>query len=67
MVRHFIKLGITDWTHVNTCRGETKELAQMEAYFKKDIWYVENWSFWLDTRIIYLIVRNVLCEEANAY
>jgi len=67
MVRHFIKPGITGWAQVNGCRGETKKLAQMEARIKKDIWYVENWSFWLDIRIIYLTVRNALQGEANAY
>ena len=67
MVRHFIKPGITGWAQVNGCRGETKELAQMEARIKKDIWYVENWSFWLDIRIIYLTVRNALRGDANAY
>lgn len=67
MVRHFIKPGITGWAQVNGCRGETKELAQMEARIKKDIWYVENWSFWLDIRIIYLTIRNALRGDANAY
>lgn len=67
MVRHFIKPGITGWAQVNGCGGETKELARMEARIKKDIWYIENWSFWLDIRIIYLTVRNALRVEANAY
>lgn len=67
MVRHFIKPGITGWAQVNGCRGETKELSQMEARIKKDIWYVENWSFWLDIRIIYMTVRNAVHGEANAY
>lgn len=67
MVRHFIKPGITGWAQVNGCRGETKELAQMEARIRKDIWYVENWSFWLDIRIIYMTVRNAVRGEANAY
>jgi len=67
MVRHFIKPGITGWAQINGCRGETKELAQMEARIRKDIWYVENWSFWLDIRIIYQTVQNALRGEANAY
>lgn len=67
MVRHFLKPGITGWAQVNGCRGETKELSQMEDRIKKDIWYVENWSFWLDLRIIYMTVRNAIKGEANAY
>ena len=67
MVRHFIKPGITGWAQVTGCRGETKELSQMEARIRKDIWYVENWSFWLDLRIMYLTVKNAIHGEQNAY
>lgn len=67
MVRHFIKPGITGWAQVTGCRGETKELSQMEARIRKDIWYVENWSFWLDIRIMYLTVRNAIHGEKRAY
>ena len=67
MVRHFIKPGITGWAQVTGCRGETKELSQMEARIRKDIWYVEHWSFWLDLRIMYLTVKNALHGEKNAY
>ena len=67
MVRHLLKPGITGWAQVNGCRGETKELYQMEDRIRKDIWYVENWSFWLDLRIIYMTVRNAIRGEANAY
>ena len=67
MVRHFLKPGITGWAQVNGCRGETKELCQMEDRIRKDIWYVENWSFWLDLRIIYMTVHNAIRGESNAY
>lgn len=68
MVRHFIKPGITGWAQVNGCRGETKELYQMEERIRKDIWYVEHWSFWLDLRIMWMTVRNMLLRnEKNAY
>ena len=68
MVRHLIKPGITGWAQVNGCRGETKELYQMEERVKKDIWYLENWSFWLDLRIMFLTVRNmVMRNEKMAY
>lgn len=68
MVRHFIKPGITGWAQVNGCRGETKELYQMEERIRKDIWYVEHWTFWLDLRIMWMTVRNmILRNEKNAY
>ena len=68
MVRHLIKPGITGWAQVNGCRGETKELYQMEERVRKDIWYLENWSFWLDIRIMWLTVRNMIMHnEKNAY
>ena len=68
MVRHFVKPGITGWAQVNGCRGETKELWQMEARVKKDIWYLEHWSLWLDLFIIYLTVKNVvLRSDDQAY
>ncbi|MDR1898185.1 MAG: undecaprenyl-phosphate glucose phosphotransferase [Prevotellaceae bacterium] len=52
MVRHFIKPGVTGWAQINGCRGETKEVSQMEDRIRKDIWYLENWSFLLDIEII---------------
>lgn len=67
MVRHFAKPGITGWAQVRGLRGETKELWQMEERIKRDIWYVENWTFWLDMRILYLTVKNMLLHDKNAY
>lgn len=67
MMRHFAKPGITGWAQVTGFRGETKELWQMEARVEADVWYIENWSFWLDVRIIYMTVRNVLRGDKQAY
>ena len=67
MVRHFAKPGITGWAQVNGCRGETKELWQMEDRVKHDIWYIENWTFFLDLRIIWLTVFNTIRGEKAAY
>ncbi len=60
MVRHYAKPGITGWAQVTGSRGETKELWQMEERIQKDIWYLENWSLWLDIRIIWRTFTNVL-------
>ena len=67
MVRHFSKPGITGWSQVTGYRGETKELWQMEERIRRDIWYIENWSFWLDIRIILLNIRCMVWRDKNAY
>ncbi len=67
MVRHWVKPGITGWAQVSGARGETQELWQMEDRIKKDVWYVENWSLWLDIRIMYLTVRNAIAGDKQAY
>ena len=67
MVRHWVLPGITGWAQVNGARGETKELWQMEDRIKKDVWYVENWSFSLDLKIIFKTVWNVIRKDKQAF
>lgn len=67
MVRHFAKPGITGWAQVSGFRGETKELTEMEERIKRDMWYIENWTFWLDIKIIFLTVYNMFNGEEKAY
>ena len=67
MVRHLCKPGITGWAQVTGYRGETKELNQMEGRVRKDIWYIENWSFILDLRIIFMTVFNAIRGDKKAY
>lgn len=67
MIRHFVKPGITGWAQVTGFRGETKELWQMEGRVKRDIWYIENWSIWLDLRIIWKTAKSVFVHDQNAY
>lgn len=67
MIRQFLKPGITGWAQVNGYRGEIKELAHIKKRVEHDIWYLENWSLWLDLRIIFLTVYNVFKGEENAY
>ena len=52
MVRHLVKPGVTGWAQVTGYIGETKTLEQMEGRVKRDVWYIENWSFFLDLKII---------------
>ncbi len=67
MVRHFVKPGVTGWAQVTGFRGETKELWQMEGRVKRDIWYMENWSIWLDIRIIWMTIKTIFIHDKNAY
>lgn len=67
MVRHMAKPGLTGWAQVNGCRGETKEVWQMEERVRKDIWYIENWSFLLDMRIILKTIVQVFKGDSQAY
>lgn len=67
MVRHFVKPGVTGWAQVTGFRGETKELWQMEERVKRDIWYIENWSIWLDLRIIWRTAKQLVIHDENAY
>ena len=67
MVRHFVKPGVTGWAQVTGFRGETKELWQMEGRVKRDIWYMEHWSIWLDVRIVWLTIKTIFVPDKNAY
>lgn len=67
MVRHFVKPGVTGWAQVTGYRGETKELWQMEGRVKRDIWYMEHWSIWLDIRIIWMTAKSIFIHDKNAY
>ena len=67
MVRHFVKPGVTGWAQVTGFRGETKELWQMEGRVRRDIWYIEHWSIWLDIRIIWLTFKSIFVHDEHAY
>jgi len=67
MIRHLVKPGVTGWAQVTGYRGETKNLEQMEGRVKRDVWYIENWSFLLDLKIIVVTVINMFRGEKNAY
>ena len=56
MLRHYFKPGITGWAQVNGWRGPTETKEQKSQRTKHDLWYVENWSLWLDIKIIYLTI-----------
>lgn len=56
--RHEVKPGITGWAQVNG-----RNAISWEEKFKLDVWYVDNQSFWLDMKILWLTIRKVLVRE----
>ncbi len=64
--RHNVKPGITGWAQIHGYRGETDTDDKMRNRVKYDLFYIDNWSLWLDLKII---VRTVLSRTAyrNAY
>ena len=67
MIRHLIKPGITGLAQIKGFRGETSDPALMERRIKMDIFYLENWSFLLDVKIIFLTMFSVLKGDKNAF
>jgi putative colanic acid biosysnthesis UDP-glucose lipid carrier transferase len=68
MVRHFVRPGITGWAQVNGFRGETRTPELMEKRVELDVWYLENWSFLLDLKIVVKTVTNMVGgKEERAY
>jgi len=64
MERHREKAGMTGWAQVNGLRGDTS-IAERTSY---DLWYVENWSLWLDIKIILRTMWMVIVRKnKNAY
>ena len=65
MYRYRVRPGITGWAQVNGYRGETRKVEAMEARVKFDLFYMQNWSFWFDMKIILLtVVRGFIGRNA---
>lgn len=67
MVRHFVKPGITGLAQVRGYRGEIESEADIQNRIKFDIFYIENWSMFLDLKIMVQTVLNAIKGEAKAY
>jgi putative colanic acid biosynthesis UDP-glucose lipid carrier transferase len=52
MYRYRIKPGITGWAQINGARGETPQVETMARRVMLDLFYIQNWSFWLDMKIV---------------
>jgi len=58
--------GITGWAQVNGCRGETSSVEAMENRVRLDLWYIADWSLWLDLKIVMLTLIS-LVRDRNVY
>jgi putative colanic acid biosynthesis UDP-glucose lipid carrier transferase len=67
MVRHYVKPGITGLAQVRGFRGEIETEEDMINRIKYDVFYIENWSFILDLKIILQTVINIFKGEDKAY
>lgn len=67
MIRHLVLPGVTGLAQVRGLRGETADKLTMRKRIMTDLFYIENWSFLLDIKIIMLTVWNMFKGEKNAY
>ena len=65
--RHLVKPGVTGWAQVNGYRGETRDPGLMKKRVEHDVWYIQNWSFGLDVRIIFMTIWETINGDPKAY
>jgi putative colanic acid biosynthesis UDP-glucose lipid carrier transferase len=65
--RHIVRPGITCLAQISGCRGEIRKRSDIKNRVRFDIFYIENWSFLLDIKIIIKTVLNVFKGEEKAY
>ncbi|MBL4880665.1 MAG: sugar transferase [Oleispira sp.] len=59
LIKHYaqpdkVKPGITGWAQINGCRGEITDPGLMEKRIQYDLYYIEHWSIWSDSKTIAL-------------
>lgn len=64
--RHHVKPGITGWAQCNGARGATPSIEHIKKRVKLDLWYINNWSLWLDVQILIKTFFEVV-RKNNAY
>jgi undecaprenyl-phosphate galactose phosphotransferase/putative colanic acid biosynthesis UDP-glucose lipid carrier transferase len=63
--RHHVKPGITGWAQCNGARGPTPTIEHVAKRVKLDLWYINNWSLWLDVLIL-IKTAFVVLQRRNA-
>jgi len=64
--RHRVKPGVTGWAQINGWRGEVDNNDKIRIRTQFDLDYIENWSLWLDLKILLLTPFRLFNAE-NAY
>lgn len=67
MNRLTLKQGLTGWAQIRGSRGETAEIKHMEQRVNLDLWYLQNWSLWLDIKIIFLTALQILKKDQSIF
>lgn len=70
-LRNLVKPGLTGWAQIHGLRGdlidENENRKKIIERIKYDIWYIENWSFWLDIEIIFATIWQMLTGNTKAF
>ena len=64
MKRNAVKPGLTGWAQINGSRGETETIEKMECRINYDLWYVNNWTPFLDVKIVAITPFKILSKNA---
>jgi Undecaprenyl-phosphate glucose phosphotransferase len=64
--RHRVKPGVTGWAQINGWRGEIDSDEKIRMRTQFDLYYIDNWSLWLDLKILFLTPIRLL-DTKNAY
>jgi putative colanic acid biosynthesis UDP-glucose lipid carrier transferase len=67
MFRHMVKPGITGLAQAKGYRGEIKDISDMNARLRYDLFYIKNWSFMFDLKIIFITFYGLVFKNENAY
>ena len=64
--RQHVKPGLTGWAQANGYRGQLRTVSDIEERVELDLWYIDNWNFSLDLKIMLMTAVEVMRGE-NAY
>ena len=65
MQRNYIRHGITGLAQVRGFRVSTPDISIMKKRIEFDLFYIENWSFWLDVKIIFLTITSLFVRKGD--
>lgn len=59
-MRYLVQPGVTGWAQVNGLNGDIKNINMLVKRVDYDLWYIENWSLWLDIKIIFMTLWRMI-------